>query len=263
MSIILKNLSSASITEAIEDNFYDFMIKLGSEAKKIVHIGKNIKWVITKPSIWPNYIFDAQFDRSNVEESIKYLVKKIEVGNAPSELIVGPKSKPTDLLKHLKKYGFKLIEQDLGMAINLLNINYDSHNPCNFNISVVDDKKTFKSWIKVASLNFFSDNLLEINLFKNLLFKKNTCFYIATLGRKIVGTSLLYISSGVAGVYFVSTIADYRSRGIGALLTVAPLLKAKNIGYFVGVLLATQLGRRVYKKIGFEEYCKFYVLKLV
>ena len=247
MDIILRNLSSESITKAIEDNFYNFLIKIGSESKKIVHIEKKMKWVITKPSIWPNYIFDVQFYGSKVEENIKCLVKQIKIGNAPSEICVGQTSKPADLLKYLKKYNFKLIEQEPGMAINLLKINYDFYNPCNLNISVFDDKKTLKDWIEVTSLNFFDGNLLEIKLFENLLFKKNVYFYIATLDRKIVGTSLLYISSGVAGVYFVSTLTDYRNRGIGTLMTMAPLLRAKDIGYIIGVLLAAP---------GVEKYIK-------
>jgi predicted acetyltransferase len=49
--------------------------------------------------------------------------------------------------------------------------------------------------------------------------------------------------------------------GIGTAMVIAPLLYAKEKGYELGVLQASQAGEPVYRKIGFEEYCRFVVYK--
>lgn len=45
--------------------------------------------------------------------------------------------------------------------------------------------------------------------------------------------------------------------GIGTALTILPLLYAKEKGCKIGVLQASQEGEKIYRKIGFEEYCIF------
>jgi hypothetical protein len=49
--------------------------------------------------------------------------------------------------------------------------------------------------------------------------------------------------------------------GIGTAMTVIPLLYAKDNGYNIGVLQASEAGEPVYRKIGFEEYCRFNVYR--
>jgi predicted acetyltransferase len=65
------------------------------------------------------------------------------------------------------------------------------------------------------------------------------------------------LDSGVAGIYAVATIPEARGRGIGTIMTVMPLLEARQIGYRVGILQASSMGYSIYKKIGFKDVCKY------
>jgi len=51
-------------------------------------------------------------------------------------------------------------------------------------------------------------------------------------------------------------VPEARRQGIGAAITLAALRDARAMGYRVGVLGASSAGYTVYKRIGFEEYCK-------
>ena len=66
---------------------------------------------------------------------------------------------------------------------------------------------------------------------------------------------MLYISSGVAGLHAVSTLSEYRNKGFGLTISGIALLDALQMGYKVGVLQASSLGERIYRKLGFEKYC--------
>jgi GNAT superfamily N-acetyltransferase len=67
-----------------------------------------------------------------------------------------------------------------------------------------------------------------------------------------VATNMLYNGAGVAGLFAVATLPSARSQGIGAAITLKPLLLAREEGYRHGVLFSTEMGVRVYKRIGFH-----------
>jgi GNAT superfamily N-acetyltransferase len=71
-----------------------------------------------------------------------------------------------------------------------------------------------------------------------------------------VSAALAFIDrEGVGGVYFVATETAVRGRGIGAALVGALLDGLEGRGVRSAILHATDLGRPVYLRLGFEDAC--------
>jgi GNAT superfamily N-acetyltransferase len=83
-------------------------------------------------------------------------------------------------------------------------------------------------------------------------------YYLARLDGEPVATAMLVLAAGVAGIYAVATIETARRRGIGAAVTLAPLLDARDRGYVAGVLQSSEMGYGVYARMGFTEQFRYH-----
>lgn len=79
-------------------------------------------------------------------------------------------------------------------------------------------------------------------------------FFAVRRDGKTVGTSVLCLKDGLAGIYCVSTIPEERRRGLGEHATAEPLRLAARLGYGVGVLQSSEAGYPVYRKLGFGDF---------
>jgi GNAT superfamily N-acetyltransferase len=77
--------------------------------------------------------------------------------------------------------------------------------------------------------------------------------YLAYVGEKPVGTSLLSTLNRTGGIFNVGTLEEYRRRGIGTALTIRALIDSIDEGNDLHILETVKGGdsERLYKKIGF------------
>jgi GNAT superfamily N-acetyltransferase len=84
--------------------------------------------------------------------------------------------------------------------------------------------------------------------------------YLGYVGVKPVATSLRIRTGDVAGVYFVSTLAEFRRRGFGEAMTRRAIADGRTAGCTLGYLQASKMGRPIYERMGFrvfEEYSEW------
>jgi GNAT superfamily N-acetyltransferase len=77
--------------------------------------------------------------------------------------------------------------------------------------------------------------------------------FLGYLDEKPVSTASVHLSHGIAGIYTVATLREARRQGIGGAVTLAALHLARDAGYRVASLQASEMGAPVYARLGFED----------
>ena len=143
------------------------------------------------------------------------------------------------------------------MAVYLASL--PEHLPAHPGLRIVPVKDEFalRQWIHVASIGFRISEKFEkvwYDFFVDVIRNPQFRTYLALLDGKPVGTSQLFLSEGVAGIYNVTCVPEARGQGVGSAVTMAPLVEARREGYRICVLQASKQGYNVYCRLGFRDF---------
>ncbi len=251
---ILTEWSPETIITANEHNLYNLCVKIAQLGNRDVYLSKEFSWVSTVPSVWPNFIFGLKIDAQNAQENLRHLKTLIVEAGIPDLLVLKQVDSQESWLQENK---VRFQGRWAGMAVNLADVPFDISKPNGLTIYVVQDEASLHQWIEVVNVGLFGGRELDKRLILNLIEEKDIAFFLGILNGKPVATSMLFLSSGVAGLYLISTLAQFRGQGIGKAMTLVPLQLAQREGYKLGILQATSMGELVYQKLGFQELFEF------
>lgn len=175
---------------------------------------------------------------------------------------LGPTTQPTGLGSHLAAAGLAHAGDGPGMAADLHALHEDAPVPPGLDIVRVGNEQTLRQWVETAGAGYGEPEAVlaaryHVHLALGLAEALPLQRFLASLGGQPVAMSALFLAAGVAGVYEVATIPAARRQGIGAAVTLAPLRHARALGYRIGVLQASEMGARVYSRLGFRQCCTF------
>ncbi|MHA2231526.1 MAG: GNAT family N-acetyltransferase [Candidatus Hodarchaeales archaeon] len=182
----------------------------------------------------------------------------------PMMWMITPNSTPANILTLLKNAGLQIPKEGSpGMAYDLRDLMKEHWEEAlgrsKIQITKVESESSLKLWGKVFQEGYeLSETLTEtfLNLFKFL--SPYLVNYLASLNEKPVAIASVLYHSGIAGIFNVATIPDYRGKGIGTAVTLAPLMTAKKKGYEIAWLESSEMAEKLYKRIGFQECCRFF-----
>jgi GNAT superfamily N-acetyltransferase len=89
------------------------------------------------------------------------------------------------------------------------------------------------------------------------LLANDTAAFVAWEGSKPLSTAMTMVKEGVAWIGWVSTRADARGRGLGALTTAAVTRAGFGLGARFASLEATKMGAPVYARLGYRETLRY------
>lgn len=266
MQTILRDFSAAHLVKkAIKANWQNYHYCLGRSPSVELSIGRYLTWFITNvPDHFMNLVVCTELPSEGADELIENALNHFRSLKIRKLSWLAQEGMPAaEIRKYLLSHGLTFSESFAAeMAADLLSIPEDLPMPAGLKIVRVEDKETLQEWIHVASIGFEVAEEYEkvwYEFFAEAVFEQPFWTYLALLNGQPVGTSQLFLSAGVAGIYNVTCVPEARGQGIGAAITQAPLLDAGAIGYRIGILQASSLGARVYRRLGFQDFGKLSV----
>jgi GNAT superfamily N-acetyltransferase len=266
MHDILDDFSATeSVKTSIKANWKNYHYCLGRSTSVELSVSRYLTWLITNmPDHFMNLVVCTELPKDGVDELIDNALNHFRSLNIRRLSWLAEEGvQASRIKKYLDARGLYLKESfavEMAADLTKLRENIPTHN--DLRIIAVEDDETLKKWIHVASIGFGISSEVEdvwYDFFAEAAFEYPFKTYLALLNGRPVGTSQLFTSAGVAGIYNVACIPEARGQGVGAAITLAPLLESRKLGYRVGVLQASSMGYKVYQRLGFEDFGKLSV----
>jgi GNAT superfamily N-acetyltransferase len=259
MTTFVDDLSSSALFAAQEANMAAFWLAYGRAPGCSASSDPDVAWFHTGiPYPLFNGVAHAMLSPEAVQPVIDILGGHIRKDGTSGLWWVGPQSKPEDLGAMLEEAGLQPIGETPAMAADLASLDSEPSSIAGFSIETVRGAEMQGLWARTAAIGTEAppeavDALERLEATITDAGYRAQRRYVGFLDGAPVASSALVLEAGVAGIYAVATVPAARKRGIGRLMTVAPLIEARDMGYRVGVLQASSMGRPIYERMGFSE----------
>jgi len=253
------------VKHTIKENWKNYHYCLGRSPSVELSISRYLTWLITNmPDHFMNLVVCTELPSEGIEELIAGALAHFRSLKIRKLSWLAEEGVPaTEIKKYLTSHGLTFDETfAIEMAVDLTAVPEDSPSPGGLKIITVEDAETLRNWIHVASIGFKVPEEFEnawYDFFVEAVFDPRFRTYLALLNGQPVGTSQLFLSAGVAGIYNVTCLPEARGQGVGTAMTLTPLRDAQLMDYQVGILQASERGYRVYRRLGFQDFGKLSV----
>lgn len=274
---ILQNATDEQLGLAVFENLYDLFRAMANDLPdgKLIE-NETLSRHLSFPSnpmfkgVWKTRLSEKEVDAA-IDETIAWFKEQ----NAPFFFWwTGGGTTPKDLEERLAQRGLlSMAEQTQELAKGILsteqgspcmvaelskmNESVLSTTPAGFVIQEIENEAQLYDFKKVFVETYaipewagqaWVDATLKIGIGKT-----PWRIFVGYLNTLPVATNMLFNGAGVASVYAVATIPSAQGKGIGAAITLKPLLEARDKdGYKYGVLFSTEMGVKVYERVGFR-----------
>lgn len=262
-STVVEGISPDALLGAMDENLWAFWRDYGRVPGSELHEEPDFRWFASGvPLAVFNGVPRTRMDEDCVDAALLRMQAVADRRGVPVMWWVGPNSRPIDLAARLERHGLALARTMVGMAADLDALDPQAVDVPGLCVERVRGAEMQRLWARcLGEGSGFSEAAwralaeLEPHLSDGDYARKPR--YVGFLYDRPVATSVLVPADGLAGIYAVSTAPDARGRGIGAAMTVAPLLEARAQGCRVGILQATAMGRSVYRRLGLRDVCEY------
>jgi GNAT superfamily N-acetyltransferase len=178
---------------------------------------------------------------------------------------VTPSTRPSGLGETLCANGFRHAYDAPGMIAHLAELPLDAPPPHGIEIRRLTEVRELNHWFDVFAPVFSrpeSERAVWCDAYAPCSFRDDAPWqhFVAYEGETPLATTTLLLHAAheggeVAGIYHVATVPSARGRGIGAAVTRAAMLHARNAGASRAALQSSESGYNVYRSLGFEQRC--------
>lgn len=200
-----------------------------------------------------NYVLEADFSSGEVDQKIKEVTHYFREKDIPFSWWVSPYDKPEDIGDYLVKNHYVNSEDNIAMYFDL--DAWDDRVSMSADLEIIQakDEKTLQDFALVlandeASFKKYFEWIASIVTEEDPIE-----YYVGYVnGKPVVRGASCYFAQ-VAGLHWLSTAFDERKKGYGKAMQEYRLKRAKELGYHIAVLKASQEAYPLYIKLGYKE----------
>jgi ribosomal protein S18 acetylase RimI-like enzyme len=242
---------------------------LNGELPLEAHLDPDAAWAIN-PIADPfrSVVAATRFDERSADRRIAEIAAAFAERATPFLWWRAPFHGPADLGQRLERAGIWQVGDAPAMTVDLADLPAALDPPAGLEILGVTDVAGLREYLVVLGVEpppegappLFTPEIvaaITTHTGPRLALEPVPMRYVGRFEGRPVATSRLSLAGGAAGIYAVETLAEFRGRGIGRAMTLAPLLAARRLGYRIGTLQSSEAGFGVYRSIGFEEQFRY------
>jgi ribosomal protein S18 acetylase RimI-like enzyme len=258
---ILSDFFPLALGKAVKNNLHDFFRSLSRLAQTEALDEPGLaRWHTRVPYPWFNGMLASRPATGSDMDTVRAATAWFQARQVASfTWWLAPGSEGAGWEEILRAQGLRLTQGPPGMAVDLGALDAEEPLLPGFHISPVTDESALRAWARTFTIGYelppeWEAPLLEMAAALGLDLPLRN--YLGCLDGRPVATSNLFLGAGVAGVYDVATLPAARGQGFGRAMTLAPLVEARQMGYRIGVLQASEMGFPVYRRMGFQQVCR-------
>jgi ribosomal protein S18 acetylase RimI-like enzyme len=263
---ILTDTSEAGLRAAIDADVVASRLYSGDIPVE-PHEDPDAAWMLAPPGdAWRSSIVRAAFPAHAADRRIREILAATDARGTATVWWLAPHHRPVDLAERLVAHGFSAVADTAAMAMDLDGLPDRTPAPDGVTITPVVDEPGIRAYLDVIMTEGPpgapppSDAAVELrrrHIARSVKRASIPARRVAWIEGRPVATSRLSVAGGAAGLYGVVTLPAFRGRGIGRAMTLEPLLAARDAGFRIGALQATELGYGLYRAIGFVELFRY------
>lgn len=147
--------------------------------------------------------------------------------------------------------GYNSYEEQIGMFLKGDMILLNKKSNIDLNIQKIESKEDLKVWLKILNDSFESDD--RLSLYSKLLNLDSFRLYGGFVNGRMTTTGITFYDGESFGLYSITTDRNYRGLGYASNIVEHILSEIREIFSGFIILHATQAGKIIYEKFGFEN----------
>ena len=244
---------------------------LGGDLPNEPHLEPDASWAVGDAmDPFVNTVASARFTDATADRRIAEIVATYDALPAPFIWWRAPFHTPADLGARLEAAHVFEVGDAPAMTLDLHALGAPPEAPAGFELRGVTDEETVRAYLAIldadpppagAPAMFPPEKVDRIlaSLVPRLAHEPAPLRVLGLLDGRPVSTARLSLAGGAAGIYSVATLRDARGMGLGAAVTFACLATGHDLGYRIATLQSSDMGLRIYQRLGFVEQFRYAV----
>jgi GNAT superfamily N-acetyltransferase len=244
--------SGVGTVDQMQENMLAYF-RLFAGLPGITVVDEDVFWLVSARGEPGNQVLRTRIPGEAVERRIDAIFAQIGQYTDQIDWLIFPSCQPVDLGACLEARGLVGGVGGTWMLTDLPALSSPFSIPAGFRVEQVRDHAMLDRWKKVSTAGFGVDVQIHADAYARHGFGPDACsmHYIGYRDDEPVTSATLLLAGGIAGIWDVSTPPALRGQGFGSAITLHMLREAHERGYRHAWVWSSQMGKRVYERVGF------------